>query len=60
MATEVVKLQERLVRGIPHYSVTIPTKYVKKLGWAKGDLIAVKENEIEGKKGLFLYKVVID
>jgi len=56
MSLEFIRLQERKVRDVPHYSITVPKEFVKKLGWCKGDLLAVKLVEVEGKQGIFIYK----
>jgi bifunctional DNA-binding transcriptional regulator/antitoxin component of YhaV-PrlF toxin-antitoxin module len=60
MTTEIVKLQERKIRGVTHYLITIPKAFVKSLGLRKGDILAVKEVELEGKRGLFIYKVEVE
>jgi len=39
------------------YFVTIPKDYVEILGWEKGDRIAIELKQVEGRRGLFLYKI---
>ncbi len=60
MSLETVKLQERKVRGVPHYSVTIPKKFIEPLGWGKGDLLVIKLVDHEGRRALLIYKPRIE
>ena len=56
-----VRLQERDIRGITNYSVTVPRKYVEELKWKPKEELkpVILEVEIEpGRKvkGVFFYK----
>jgi len=56
----IVKLRKRKVSKYEKYvsyQVTIPKNYLEILGWEEGDRIAIEFKDIEGKRGLFLYKV---
>jgi len=51
---KLVRLQAKKVRNTITYTVTLPKEYVEKLGWKKGDFLAIKLNE--EKKLLIVYK----
>ena len=53
---EVVRLQSRKVKGVDHYSVTVPKDFVNDLQWVKGEILFVEIIEYQGKKGIFYYK----
>ncbi len=59
---EVVKLQSRKVKGYEAFLVTIPKSFVHKLGWKKGDVLAVRLTrvDVDGKEvqGIVIYKIV--
>lgn len=54
---EVVKLQVRSTKGYPVYLVVIPKEIVEELGLKKGDHLAARVVEVEGKRGIFFAKV---
>jgi len=54
----VVKLQKVPYRErYCSYKITLPKKLVEMLGWKPGDNLVVELKEVEGKKGLFIYRV---
>lgn len=57
---EIVKLQARRVKGTIHHSITIPKDFIEKLGWSKGNILAVKiiKYKVNGEEyeGLFIFK----
>jgi len=56
----IVKLRKRRVSKYSKYvsyQITIPKDYLEILEWREGDRIAIEFKNIEGKRGLFLYKV---
>ena len=53
---EAVKVRESKTRGYSVFSITIPKKFVEKLGLKKGDVLFVEVKEINGKKALVYYK----
>ncbi len=57
----IIRLQRKDTKTIKgkyySYFVTIPKEYVEILGWEKGDRIAIELRQVEGRRGLFLYKI---
>lgn len=57
MTVEIVKLQQRSTKGYPVYLVVVPKDIVEELGLKKGDHLAARIVEIDGKRGIFYSKV---
>ena len=56
----IIKLQRKDTRsqgGYHSYFVTIPKDYVEILGWEKGDKLLLELKWVDGKRGIFLYRV---
>ena len=55
----IVRLQAKKSRGrYVTYMITVPKDYVEALEWKSGDKLVVELSEKEGRKGLFIYKLV--